>query len=1092
MGPLVASPRRLQQAVRLVEATKLAERSCLFGGAGRIAGEQGIEIRAPGFELTGERRFELFEGRVGDRGFGHGCWRLFATGRAGEDDRQEQENRNPVFDLPLRGVERSCIVTSIHRMQVIRSIGSVRRAAVLTAYGLTALSGTVQAQATSPVVPGYEHLRLAGATSEAALGEILLGELNCLSCHAATPPVAERIPTRTAPAIDRIAERATGRWLIDYLAAPSEAKPGSAMPDILHSLAPDERARAAKRLVGYLALRGAETEPEEAGAQPPSNDESWGGFPVPRFRAVVERGRRLFHSVGCVACHEPGVETGSAMPAVPSVPLPDLNAKTSVTALTKFLLDPRAARPGGRMPPLHLTADEAEAIAVYLLRGQTPQVVERRRGFEFEYFLDPEQDEDIAGFFDRPAPDLDRQRPEAVGRIAELSLDLPTRINRGNHAVRWGGLLRLPAAGSYTFTLASDRRSGSRLEVDGEVVATKTQFTAREAEVELELDAGDHAVEVAYFIRGDTGGPFVEVRVGGGTLVESVPLEDLTTYESVRLLPAGSPPPPRGWYAEDGANLFGRFACGSCHTSTSVDPGQDRSLTVSREKAPDLSALDPARVAAATDIHTAPTSPRYRLADHQKRAIRAALDALADLPGSRSPDQEVVHTMASLNCYACHSRQAGRTEVGGPDTARRKYFQVVGGQDLGDEGRLPPPLDGAGGKLKPGALRSTLTADELHVRRDFMEVRMPSFPEAPAQRLAVALEAVDAVRGDLDESPFAAGAADDGRELLGTGAMSCITCHDIHVNRAPGISTIDLATVYDRLRPGWVRRLLLDPAAIRPGTRMPGFWPEGAEHFPDLGGGTVDGQIEAIWAFLSLGTSMATPEGMDIGSELVLIPEERPLVFRTHMVDVGPRSIAIGYPENVHAAFDANNVRLAKVWRGGFFDAKGTWQGRAGQFYGPYGTDVLNLPPGPAIASLDDIDSPWPTAGRNDRNVGGRFLGYRLDEQGRPTLRYRLGDVLIEEAPIPLIAGGGTDLIRRFRLSAGSAPRPLFLLLAEGEEIASIGERTWRVDDTLDVSVASAADLEPIIRDSQGVHQLLQRIELGPDDTLELDVALSW
>ena len=273
---------------------------------------------------------------------------------------------------------------------------------------------------------------------------------------------------------------------------------------------------------------------------------------------------------------------------------------------------------------------------------------------------------------------------------------------------------------------------------------------------------------------------------------------------------------------------------------------------------------------------------------------------------------------------------------------------------------------------------------------------------------------------------------------------------------------------------------------------MPAYWPEGAENFPHLGGGTVDGQIEALWSFLSLGSSMPAPEGMDIGSELVLIPEEQPLVFRTHMIDVGPRAIAIGYPENVHAAFDANAVRLAKVWRGAFFDAKGTWQGRAGQFFGPYGTDVLNLPAGPAFADLDDVDSPWPAPGRHDRNAGGRFLGYRLDDLGRPSLRYRLGDVVIEETPTPLPGAGGADLVRRFRLAAGASPRPLFLLLAEGAEIAPGPAGAWTVDGTLDVSLASVAELQPIVRDSQGVLQLLQRIELEPHGALELDVTLSW
>lgn len=369
---------------------------------------------------------------------------------------------------------------------------------------------------------------------------------------------------------------------------------------------------------------------------------------------------------------------------------------------------------------------------------------------------------------------------------------------------------------------------------------------------------------------------------------------------------------------------------------------------------------------------------------------------------------------------------------------------------------------------------------------------MPGFPAGPAERLADALEAVDALPGDLDEPPLSAAATEDGLELIGTGGMGCVTCHDIHVHPAPGISTIDLATAYDRLRPGWVERFLRDPAAIRPGTRMPAYWPEGEANFPDLGGGTTGGQIEALWGFLSLGASMPAPEGMDIGSELVLVPDQRPLVFRTHMIDVGPRAIAIGYPENVHAAFDANTVRLAKIWRGAFFDAKGTWQGRAGQFFGPYGTDVLTLPAGPAFADLDDIDSPWPATGRYDRNIGGRFLGYRLDDLGRPSLRYRLGEVVIEEAPIPLPGAGGANLVRRFRLAAGAAPRPLFLLLAEGEKIVPGPERTWSVDGTLNVSLASEEELAPIVRDSQGVRQLLQRIELEPHGTLELDVTLSW
>ena len=100
--------------------------------------------------------------------------------------------------------------------------------------------------------------------------------------------------------------------------------------------------------------------------------------------------------------------------------------------------------------------------------------------------------------------------------------------------------------------------------------------------------------------------------------------------------------------------------------------------------------------------------------------------------------------------------------------------------------------------------------------------------------------------------------------------------------------------------------------------------------------------------------------------------------------------------------------------------------------------------------------------------------------------------MLIEEAPTPLPGAGGASLARRFRLDAGPAPRPLFLLLAEGEDIVPGREGVWSVDGTLDVSLVSEADLTPIVRDSQGVRQLLQRIELEPHGALDLTVTLSW
>ena len=276
------------------------------------------------------------------------------------------------------------------------SAGLVCTAATV-ALGVAAQAQPAAQAVATPVVPGYEHLRLAGAAGDVALGEVLLGELNCLSCHEPTTEVSRRIPTRTAPDLAELNERVTVEWLTAYLTEPDDHKPGSTMPEVLHSLDPEGRNRVARSIARHLFYEQA---PPETDGTPEAAEDADGGvaqeFPVFRFRATVERGRRLFHSIGCVACHAP--EASGAEPAIPSVPLPDLAAKTSVAALTRFLLDPRSVRPSGRMPSLYLTPGEAEDLAIYLLRDQEPLVVERRGGFEFEYYLDPMQDEDVRGF----------------------------------------------------------------------------------------------------------------------------------------------------------------------------------------------------------------------------------------------------------------------------------------------------------------------------------------------------------------------------------------------------------------------------------------------------------------------------------------------------------------------------------------------------------------------------------------------------------------------------------------------------------------------------------------------------------------------
>jgi hypothetical protein len=211
------------------------------------------------------------------------------------------------------------------------------------------------------------------------------------------------------------------------------------------------------------------------------------------------------------------------------------------------------------------------------------------------------------------------------------------------------------------------------------------------------------------------------------------------------------------------------------------------------------------------------------------------------------------------------------------------------------------------------------------------------------------------------------------------------------------------------------------------------------------------------------------------------------------MTDVSPRAIAVGYPESVHLAFDANVMRLAKAWRGGFYDAQGTWSGRAGGFLNPYGDEVINMPPGPALAFLDSPDEPWPAVTLTDRNTGGRFKGYRLDAQRRPIFMYQLGGVAIEERYIPIVRPGGAGLTRSFSLEAGQlASGSLYLLLGEGDEIEPNGDGSWTIDGQIRIGLPSGTSTTPIVRTSQGVQQLLLPLGITSSQSVSIDVEIIW
>ena len=158
--------------------------------------------------------------------------------------------------------------------------------------------------------------------------------------------------------------------------------------------------------------------------------------------------------------------------------------------------------------------------------------------------------------------------------------------------------------------------------------------------------------------------------------------------------------------------------CAACHESK--PPAQPP---------PALAALDATRGCLADT--PAANVPDFHFDASQRDAVRKALASLnGPAPTSQ---QRVTHTMSAFRCTACHVRDGA-----GGVTPERAAFFTANVDDLGDEGRLPPRLDGVGDKLRPEWLAKVL-GDGAKVR-PYLNTRMPKFGAANAESLVAWLK----------------------------------------------------------------------------------------------------------------------------------------------------------------------------------------------------------------------------------------------------------------------------------------------------------------------------------------------------------------
>lgn len=300
--------------------------------------------------------------------------------------------------------------------------------------------------------------------------------------------------------------------------------------------------------------------------------------------------------------------------------------------------------------------------------------------------------------------------------------------------------------------------------------------------------------------------------------------------------------------ARRGRDRFASLGCANCHPT---EPALER--TRSRLHARPLAGLNP-QAPGGCLAKSSPQAPHYALSDSQRDALRAVLSAQTRLNAPLDAPTRLTRTLARLNCVACHARDG----YGGPGFSRSDYFTGLNPLDASDEGRLPPHLDGVGAKLRPDWLVQVLTNGGAV--RPYLAVRMPQFGATNVSALAADLLATDTTPAVHSSPP--PGEPSAGADLVGLPGYSCITCHSFGPHPALGVSVMDLTQMTRRLNWDWFRRYLLDPSSLRPGTRMPAFWPEGQASVTTILQGDTLRQITAIWRYLSLGADAPPPTGL--------------------------------------------------------------------------------------------------------------------------------------------------------------------------------------------------------------------------------------
>ncbi|MDX1928295.1 MAG: hypothetical protein SFV81_17340 [Pirellulaceae bacterium] len=729
----------------------------------------------------------------------------------------------------------------------------------------------------------------------------------------------------------------------------------------------------------------------------------------------AQAGELLIDELRCNACHsDPGRNLGDLPSAERNAPeLSEVGSRISPDYLRRFLLNPSTAHPSSAMPNVlaAIQAEDREHVAealTHFLIAQSPrqfqpnpqepshpQTVESGRS-------DPPKQSELA---------LGKQLYHTVGCVA-------------CHAPREEKTRELTAVEQ---ALLEEKEDSSEPTEQAEPKTGAVDLS----HVPSKYSHASLSEFLFQPLKVRSAGHMPDMKL---TPDESQSLAGYLLHEQTGL---AAPLQPTEKLVELGNKYFVELNCAACHR---LGDAPIKPQVVSLPKA-DFSRGCIAKLNARPKT----THPLYSLTDAEVASIRAAVE---EPERTESDETRIAKTLTAFNCIACHIRD----DFGGVAEDRNAYFETTE-KNLGEDGRIPPPLTLLGAKLRPEWLKKVLFDGESV--RPYMTTRMPQFGEPNLRHLPGLVQRVDKLESEVLDIPSPESDTKEkskearerekllraaGRELLGQQGVYCVACHNFNGKPAPVNKGIDLMTTFERLQPGWFNNFVRNPGKYRPRIVMPYSWPDGVAVHEKILDGDTHMQIEAIWYYLSLGTSAADPPGIR-RVDTVLSVGDTARTYRGRSSVAGFRGIAVGFPERISYAFNAETGTLTAIWQGDFIRVDRGGQGSGG--FNP-SAPAIQLPQDVSFAELSDKHAPWPLrpvmtkeAPVNPdplypKNLGYQFKGYYFDESQVPTFMYRFGEVEIEDRSVAAMAGDKLQLVRSIKFNA-PAKQELWFRALTGE-----------------------------------------------------------